>query len=890
MSLVSNNLSTQESLRYLIADCLDISEFDIDPNIPLLRYGIDSMATVIIKTALAEEMGFNIPETLLFQNLTLAQLYQHLEKKPTNDLGEAENIPYKSNIEIMLKDGFLPIDIQPVENSEPHIEKTILLTGVTGELGSHLLQVLLKKTRAKIYCLIRANTDNELQLRITKALSNYGLICKDIKSRVIPIRGDISQHHLGLSTENYKLLSQDVDSIYHCAASVNWSLNYNDLRGTNVTAVEELLRLACIYKCKHFVFISSISACYAFGYSNKISETDDVSSLLGNVHLGYAQTKIISESLVNQASTRGLKTSIHRPSLILGNSKTGHSNPNDIISRLIKGCIQMGCAPDLNWKLDACPVDYVAEAIYLLSNTLSHDSHLLHPSPRQWQELVLWMNLYGYSVELIPYKDWITCLRNQAKSVKHPLYSLLPFFLNRISAADGLTLPEIYEEQNRNAVTAYSTSKAVSSFDLHCPEIDSDLLNHYFKNYIKSGFLPKVSNDSLCKKENISTILNDDYFSNLARKVFQQDYNSSIQVSQQNVLSGSSIIAELASWKTDKVSGLYRYKIDSATDQSFKEVFIKVKPSNSAVFDVATTIATLCSKELGKCFSEYKKQTGLLDCHKKELAIYQQTDERFLHHSPKLLGIVDEDENEKWILALETITRPVLSDTCAIKDGWSSLHIEASIRGLAELHSIWFSKETELLHSFEYCSALSIEEMEQAKPLWTSLAKHAEPYIAQWLVESIKPLQEKLINTIGDWWGESQTMQRTLIHHDFNPRNIMLTGTHEKPKLCAFDWELATLGLPQRDLVEFLCFVLPQSFDSNIVMKYMEIHRLELQKASGIVVSEAEWRRGILYSLNDMIINRIPMYLLAHRIKPQLFLPRVTKNWHNLYNIFVNLS
>ena len=76
----------------------------------------------------------------------------------------------------------------------------------------------------------------------------------------------------------------------------------------------------------------------------------------------------------------------------------------------------MGSAPDLDWVLDCCPVDYAADAIVGLTR-LRSDSlrafHLVNPTTRHWREIVLWMNLFGYPIKLDPFRDWLARLKHR---------------------------------------------------------------------------------------------------------------------------------------------------------------------------------------------------------------------------------------------------------------------------------------------------------------------------------------------------------------------------------------------------------------------------------------------------------------------------------------------
>src|SRR5262249_38610235 len=113
-------------------------------------------------------------------------------------------------------------------------------------------------------------------------------------------------------------------------------------------------------------------------------------------------------------------------------------------------------------------------------------------------------------------------------------------------------------------------------------------------------------------------------------------------------------------------------------------------------------------------------------------------------------------------------------------------------------------------------------------------------------------------------------------------RNLALRGTAERPVLCAYDWELATLGPPQRDLAELLCFTLGPSPRRADVVHLAEAHRAALAAAVGRTVDAAGWWQGLRLALGDLLVSRLPMYALVNRVRPQRFLPRVLQAWRAL--------
>ncbi len=142
------------------------------------------------------------------------------------------------------------------------------------------------------------------------------------------------------------------------------------------------------------------------------------------------------------------------------------------------------------------------------------------------------------------------------------------------------------------------------------------------------------------------------------------------------------------------------------------------------------------------------------------------------------------------------------------------------------------------------------------------------------------------MSTVERWWRPLETLPRTLIHNDFNPRNICLRDTVDGPALTAYDWELASIGAPQHDLAELLCFVLDADATDRDIDFWIERHRECLERETGRALDPADWRHGFRAALYDLMLNRIPMYTLIHRVRRQSFLPRIVRTWRRLYERF----
>lgn len=850
---------------------------EIDPHVPLVRYGLDSVAAVQLATSIAESLGRDLPDDLLLECPDISTLARYMH--------EPMAARSSTTWDRMLADSVLPADVMP-SGPPVALPRAVLLTGATGFLGSYLLQMLLQETRLTVHCLVRAKDNRSACERVRASLDSYGLWNEDWASRIVSLAGDLVQPSLGLSRAAHDKLSGSVDAVYHAAADVSWVVPYESLRAANVLGTLELLRLACSGRTKSFHFISSLAVCYSHTADHELTENDDPFGNLAGLPLGYAQSKCVAEHLVRQVAARGLPATVYRPSLITGDSRSGRSNEADFLALLIKGCIAMGSAPDLDWLLDGCPVDFVARSIVRFGEPASawQVLHLSNPRARRWREAVLWMNLFGYSIRLLPYRVWLERLKSEAATPDHPLHLLKPFFMKSVTA-DGQTAPELYEEQRSGRVTSESSNRELSRRGLSCPPLDSSLLDRYFQVFIERGFLPAVHSTGRRQRQTAAphgliTFLSD------SLRSFHGDRSLRVQRITRLPSDGDrSLITELTSWRSDAAIGLFPYRLTlESQDRNIApalDVFIKAKPADWQVMDAGVKVAETCDPKLGEAFAAFRERTGLANSHLREPALYALGDVRFRRHMPVAYGI-RVNEAQPPLLALESLAGMPLLDSADDVSGWTRPCIESAIMGMAEIHAVWYRREAELLTNPWIGTHFTARGMEELSDLWRALADHAGQYFGHWLGEGFQAQQANRIAQIGACWHELEAMPRTLIHNDFNPRNLALRPVDGGLRLCAYDWELATLGVPQHDLAELLCFVLKPATGRDEVQYYMSLHRQLLEQASGDSIDPESWRRGFELSLADLMVNRLPMYTMAHTFRKLPFLERVVQTWRRL--------
>ncbi|BFZ59290.1 large subunit of alpha-aminoadipate reductase [Saitoella coloradoensis] len=345
---------------------------------------------------------------------------------------------------------------------------TVLVTGATGFLGVFLLRDLLERTKGnfRIIAHVRAGSAEKGLERIQNSCEAYGVWNIEWKSKIEVVIGDLGAPKLGLSEENWETLSKEVDVVVHNGALVHWVYPYAKLRDANVVGTLSAIELCGVGKPKAIGFVSSTSVLDTDHFVHLsdavmekggagVPESDDLSGSRYGLGTGYGQSKWVGEYLVREAGRRGLAGSVIRPGYVVGDSKTGVTNTDDFIFRLVKGSAQLGLYPDINNTVNMTPVDHVARCVVACSLHPPAPLAVCHVTgqPRtRFNEYLKTLTTFGFNTQKADYIPWRVALEKYVmEGSDNALYPLLHFVLDNLPA--NTKAPELDDSNTRASLT-----------------------------------------------------------------------------------------------------------------------------------------------------------------------------------------------------------------------------------------------------------------------------------------------------------------------------------------------------------------------------------------------------------------------------------------------------
>ncbi len=268
----------------------------------------------------------------------------------------------------------------------PHV----FFTGFPGFIGKQLIERLIHdEPEASFTFLIQ----DEM-----RPAAEASIVALDAKSRGFAARsrlvaGDITQRWLGMSQELYQEEAARTSHVWHLAAVYDLSVPEPIAYRVNVIGTANLLDYC--EACPGLVRLDYVSTCYVSGDRTGLvreNELDEGQAFKNH----YESTKAWAEMEVRRRIHK-LPVCIHRPGIVVGDSRTGETDKYDGPYFIIKLLMRLPkWVPMVNLgeggsRVNLVPVDFLCDGVASVWNepaALGQTIHWADPNPYPAKEIV----------------------------------------------------------------------------------------------------------------------------------------------------------------------------------------------------------------------------------------------------------------------------------------------------------------------------------------------------------------------------------------------------------------------------------------------------------------------------------------------------------------------
>lgn len=394
-------------IYHYVKELIGSDEFSITDDF-IDDLGIDSLSLTAIYTYLEK---YNILIQDIYNNSNIKDLASFIENNSSREI--KPDLTDISNVKIL-------------NNVKKFDLTTILITGVTGFLGIHLLRdLLLDNTVKKIYCIIRNKINLNGKKRLLKMFDFYfnsdETLLQLMNQKIVILNGDIAKDKLGLDKKSYLEIRQEVTTVINCAANVKHFIKPEQIYKDNVGSVSNLIAF-----CDNKISLAHISTLSIAGFKGDSTENKifDENTLFIHQEFNnnpYLVTKFEAEKKLLEATNSGLNAVIFRLGNIMPRVSDGvfqeNANQNVFLTALKAIIDSKTVAKDfLGLKLEFSPVDECSHIILKLLDYGSSNSiyHILSDKEISILELKTLLKFLNYDILDVDLKTFIDEMNQKA--------------------------------------------------------------------------------------------------------------------------------------------------------------------------------------------------------------------------------------------------------------------------------------------------------------------------------------------------------------------------------------------------------------------------------------------------------------------------------------------
>ncbi|KAI4701882.1 putative NRPS-like protein biosynthetic cluster [Alternaria sp. Ai002NY15] len=484
------DVALASKIRAVFARNLHSFHDDVADDVEIFSLGVDSLDVLALTNALNKAVrGAEVTSSMIYSNPSVKQLAAALSQTVSNSPRQASLPPTREEklsamVRKYTKDMVRPKSMASAVTRPRN--QTVILTGSTGSLGSHMLEQLLRNPEVeRVYCL---NRSDNAEVRQKESFTRYHDPNANF-SKAEFLKTDFSADHFGLSDATYERLLSTATSFIHAAWSVDFNLSLESYEATHVAGTYRAINFASASRHKTpIIFISSIASVsdWRSVVQDGSAVPESIATLFDSaitIPQGYSESKYVASEILATASHRlGIKTAIVRAGQLAGPSTDAGGaawNRHEWLPTIVHTSKVLKKLPRTLGNMDRVdwvPMDVAAGTVIDIANASISEPepvqvyHLVNPHTTTWDKLYPVIRQFftqdnKNDMEIVEFSDWVDELaripQTKENAERVPGLKLLDFYQSL--RPESIGLPALETRRTESVSATLREGKAVDA-------------------------------------------------------------------------------------------------------------------------------------------------------------------------------------------------------------------------------------------------------------------------------------------------------------------------------------------------------------------------------------------------------------------------------------------
>lgn len=318
---------------------------------------------------------------------------------------------------------------------------------------------------------------------------------------------------------------------------------------------------------------------------------------------------------------------------------------------------------------------------------------------------------------------------------------------------------------------------------------------------------------------------------------------------------------------------------ETSTKKGIDRIKLKLRGDDNSAIRKRAEMYTNFDPSLGEYFRKLR-DNPYAEAAKREASVLELQDPVIQQYTPLFLLAWRNKTTKMTGFATEYLspTDTDLMDISELSGQWKTADIQRALDGMAHMHSHFLGKWQDVQSTRPIGKFLS-SNIDETVGWYRAKAESSIRNDTEVFTPERIQLLDKALALIDTSMRAMDDSDLTFCHGNTSIRNVCMRGQGEQRRVCMYDWELATIHTPARDVMEFLNSLSTGNLDGRSMDEYIEYYRQRLEERSGRNFSKEDFDKQVNFAASCIFFETLLTRWVRGPALREGKLPQLVENW-----------